>query len=462
MELLDIYKSVLSFANLYADDNGYVRSKTDKSQFLVKDKALVLPTPEQLRGFNGEQKIVFHPLAEDTIRGESPVLQRLTFCINIRLTEVLGAVGMELLKIVGSPALQTRFTPEQTNVIVGIQEADNQSITNLALVMGELFKTKPDRAFVNIHLRRGGVYKEKKYSRVGLSVFPFYRDLKEGVKIDKIRKKDYPTYIQLHEAILPGLDIPEEYNHPHNGNMAPFFCTLMSTAANIALRLNEIVELFKDEIGSDYNDYVFDTEWLSSVQNVDNLGSMIRSVPVQEGNNGELEVTGNAPQTPPPVAVQAPVYTPPVPVAPQAPAPAGPPLGYGYPVPAPVAQSQAESPYTERGIKFGSIVASNAAAAYAPNMMAPVLNAQAQAEALRQWQEQQIRQWGFIPQQGQQPGFPPPGYGPQPGYPAPPQGYQQPGFPPPGYPQQPGFAPPGYPQPGWMPPGQRGWYGNNQ
>ena len=90
MELLDIYKSILKFAGLEADAQGYVRLMGDdsKDQFLVNGKALVLPTDEQLQTMNTAQKMAFHPLAESTIRGESLVIQKLKDAINKAIADM--------------------------------------------------------------------------------------------------------------------------------------------------------------------------------------------------------------------------------------------------------------------------------------------------------------------------------------------------------------------------------------
>lgn len=437
MELLDIYKSILAYAGLEADADGYIRLVGDgsKDQFLVNGKALVLPTDYQLKTMDTSQKMAFHPLAESTIRGESPVLQKLKDTINTNLALRFGYLGQELLRIVASPAIQQRLSPEQAEVIIRIKDADDNSLLNWNNLLRQLVLKRPTRGFLNIFLRRGGEYHGEKYSRVGITTFPFYKELLTGEQdVAKIRKKDYPTYIQIHQAIFPEIDIDEAYNYGFRGQVAPFLCTLLITSAKLAFRMNEMVDLFKGFF-EDTDMIKSDVSWLPSIENADSLTAMIRRIPLQEGNDGSLVLT-EAPQqaTSPVQAPQVPV--PPVPV-PQAPA-----QSWAQPQvpPPPTPQWQAPTPaapnppdlYTNRGLNFKAAMAVNPAIAYGPNTLAPQLDAKARAEQMQAWQQAQMQ---AMQQNAMM--YPPQPMGP-PGYP--------PQMMPPGYPQQP-MMPQGYPPP---------------
>ena len=422
MELLDIYKSILTFAGLEVDSDGYVRYAGDESrdQCLVNGKALVLPTDKQLRGMDIEKKMAFHPLAENTIRGESPVIQKLKDLINTNLGLRFGYLGQELLRIVASPAIQQRLNPEQASVIIQIKEADDNSLLNWNAALLQIAKTRPTRGFLNVFLRRGGDYRGEKHARVGITTFPFYKELLTGEQnLVKIRKKDYPTFIQVHQAIFPEIDIDEAYNCGFRGQVAPFLCTLLITSAKMAFRINEMVDLFKDFF-EDPSSIRSEVGWLSSIQNADSLTAMIRKIPLQEGNDGALELiqTSQPAQVPvtaaTPAAPAVPVPTPtpvqPAPAQPPAyPAPGGyPPPAYPAPMyPAPPT-APASDVYTSRGLNFKAAMAANPSLAYGPNHLAPQLMAKAQAEQMQAWQQAQMQAM----QQAYPQGMPmvPPGY----------------------------------------------------
>ena len=446
MEILDLYRSILKFAGLEADAQGYVRFIGDdsKDQFLVNGKALVLPTDEQLRTMNTAQKMAFHPLAESTIRGESPVIQKLKDTINTNLALRFGYLGQELIRIVSSTAIQQRLTPEQAEVIIRIKDADETTIVNWNNTLRQMVLKRPTRGFLNVFLRRGGDYQGQKYSRVGITTFPYYKELLTGEQdVSKIRKKDIPTFIQIHQAIFPEIDIDEAYNYGFRGQVAPFLCTLLITSAKLAFRMNEMVDLFKDYF-EDKEMIKSDVSWLSDIENADALAPLIRRIPLQEGNDGVLVLTEQPQAAPVAVAAPAipvaPVPVPQAPVAPQVP----PAPTWQQPQPpqwqAPPVAAAAPPPdmYTSRGLNFKAVMATNPAVAYGPNTLANQLDAKARNDQMLAWQQAQMQAM----QQGQMP----PGY-PQQGYPQQmPPGYPQ-GYPQQGYPQQ---MPPGYP-PGYPP-----------
>ena len=444
-DILSIYKSILKFAGLEADSQGFIRLVGDdsKDQFLVNGKALVLPTDEQLRKMDTSQKMVFHPLAESTIRGESPVIQKLKDTINTNLGLRFGYLGQELIRIVSSTAIQQRLSPEQAEVIIRIRDADDTSIVNWNGVLRQLVVKRPTRGFLNVFLRRGGDYQGQKYSRVGITTFPFYKELQAGEQdVAKIRKKDIPTFIQIHQAIFPEIDIDEAYNYGFRGQVAPFLCTLLITSAKLAFRMNEMVDLFKDYF-EDADMIRSDVSWLADIENADDLTALIRRIPLQEGNDGSLVPTESVQTATSPAAIPTnpSVPTPPVPV-PQAPAPVAPPQQawqapqpqWQAPHPAPAQAPAPSDMYTSRGLNFKAVMATNPAVAYGPNTLAPQLDARARAEQMQAWQQAQMQAM----QSGQQipPWYYPPNMPPQMYPQGMPQGY------PPGYPQQ---MPPGYP-----------------
>lgn len=436
-DINNIYKSILKFAGLEADKEGYIRLVGDdsKDQFLVNGKALVLPTDEQLRSMSS-QKMAFHPLAESTIRGESLVIQKLKDTINTNLGLRFGYLGQELIRIVSSTAIQQRLNPEQAEVIIRIKDADDTTIVNWNNVLRQLVLKRPTRGFLNIFLRRGGDYQGQKYSRVGITTFPFYKELQSGEQdVAKIRKKDIPTFIQIHQAIFPEIDIDEAYNFGFRGQVAPFLCTLLITSAKLAFRMNEMVELFKDYF-EDADMIRSDVSWLSDIENADNLSSLIRKIPLQEGNDGSLVLSEQPQSSTSPAAVPTNLATPvpPTPVAPPTPQQVQQPWQAPQPQwqqptsPTSVQSQPVPEMYTPRGLNFKTVMATNPSVAYGPNTLATQLDAKARAEQMQAWQQAQMQaiQQGMMAQ-----GYPPNML---------PLGYPQPGMMPPGY-------PPGYPQP---------------
>lgn len=435
MNIIEIYKAVFETAGWVADERGYARIEATNEHVLLKERMIVLPTQEHLQTPDATRKWIFHPLSEYSSRGESEIIKKLKSNINTMLGARFNFLGRELLSLVADPMQQKSLTPDQTSVILGIKEVDDKAIQNWNAMFRNFIKIAPDRGFLNIHLRRGGEYRGESYPRVGLTVFPFYRDMcDESYKNDAIRKKDIETFKQLYRAILPEIDIEEAYNYGYRGTVAPFFCALMNTTAKLAQRFNELSDLFADRFSTDTKTNL---DWYKPLQDHDALAPLIRAIPMQEGNDGEL------------IPLQSPnqkqtVQPPPVQNYPYAPPPAGqqPPPYYAgnpsYPA-APYAappMAAPEDPYAGGGLSFKKLCRANPNIAQAPNLLGQQL---AEKAAYDSWK----MNGSMAPAYGHQ-GY---SYGPPPAYQAP---Y---GAPPPAY-GPPGYAPPayGYSQPGHMPP----------
>jgi hypothetical protein len=288
IKLNEIYRSILLFSGLEADDKGYISSVLDgkKSPAFIDGRHMVLPLDSQLRNFNQDERIIFHPLSEGILRGESEVLAKLKNVINVKLNFTIGILASNLLELISSPEFHKRFTPEQAELLTSVNEADSKTSANFTSLMVQGVKNGADRTFVNIYLKRGGTHKQKRYARVGVVSFQMYEQLIAD-KIDKIRVKDKETFKQLFEFMFPNIQDTEEYNFGSESNIAPYLECLLRTAANVASRLNDLLVLY-GEFMEDYESFMFDSDWMEHFTNIDALQSEIRKVPVQFGNEGEI------------------------------------------------------------------------------------------------------------------------------------------------------------------------------
>lgn len=391
MKLLKIYTSILKYAGLEPDDKGYVSTVMDdrKQPALINGARIVLPTNDQLRNFNPSEKIIFHPMTENILRGESDVIQNLKNTLNVKLNFTIGIVAQSLLDLVASPELHSRLSPEQAELLTSVKEADDKSVTNFTSVMMHGVKTKSNKLFTNIYLKRGGTHNGKRFSRVGIVSFPFYEELKLG-KVDKIRVKDKETYKELFEFMLPGIDNQEDYNYGSNSQVAPYLDALMKTSANIASRLNDIIIIYRDFIDNP-DVLMFDSDWIEYFDNLEELLPEIRRIPVQHGNDGGLNVCEEQPVVE--KVVQQQVYQPP--------------MQPGYTQQPYVQQEKPEIKETKRGLDWKSVVQSNPILAARPNPLTPILM---QEQMRQQMMDQANRQpsWAQPQQQypQQQQGYP--------------------------------------------------------
>lgn len=421
MELLKIYESLLKFAGLTVDEEGYISTVINdrREPIHVGGARLVLPTHEQLRRFNPNEKVIFHPLAEDILKSESEVVKKFRDVINTRLNYTIGIVAQSLLNVIASTELHKRLNPEQMELLLAVKDVDDKTVSNFIQHMVSLMKTKPDRAFVNIFLKKGGYKGKDKFARLAVVSFPFYESLTEL----KVRKKDQEAFKQLFDYLFINIDVKDEYNYGSDSRIAPYLDALMHSAANVASGLNDTLQLFDDYI-DEADKLVFNSDWYEYFQTLEELLPEIRKIPIhsaqQPAESEQQTISYNQPAPPAQYPVQ-PGY------------PVQPPLP-GYPSqPAYPPQQPPQPVRTERGLDFRSMVNSNPMLAAAQNPLMPHL-----------MQQQMLRQAQQPPGWYQPAPIPPQGYPQQPpaGYAYPPQpypGYPQPGYPQAGYPQQPGY-----------------------
>lgn len=365
MNILDLYKSILECGGLTTDDEGFVSIKFDKkgSPVLVNGKRLVLPTQKQLTSENWNDKIVFHPLSENILRGESEVITKLRSVFNIRLNYTFAAVAQNLLTIISSVGEHNKLTPEQGEILSAVMDADETTLVSFTKMMVNSIGECPEKAFINIFLKRGGTINGKKYSRVGIVTFPLYEELKKNQETYygvKLRSKDRQALIQLYEYMLPGLDMEESYNFGTDSNIAPFLDALMGTVLGIGSKMNDILELFGKLIDSG-DQLVFESEWVDAFENLTVMLPQIRQIPAQQGNEGKVKGT-ETPQvtqaTTVPQANPQLVYHPPQPI-PQNPYQLQPPPQQ-YPFQQPQQQFVQQPPQglviTENGLDFNSLL----------------------------------------------------------------------------------------------------------
>lgn len=382
-KLTEIYTSILKFSGLDVDDKGYISTVLDdkRDPAFINGLRMVLPVDHHLRSFDPKEKIIFHPLTENILRGESEVIVKLKSVINIRLNFTVGIVAQSLLNLVASPELHHRLSPEQAELLTSITESDDKTVSNFISQMLSGMKHAPDRIFTNIYLKRGGTFNGKRYSRVGVVTFPFYQQVIEN-KVDKIRVKDKETFKQLFEFIFPDLNEQEQYNFGSDSHIAPYLEALMQSAANVASRLNDLLLLYKDFV-EDAEKIMFDSEWVDYFKDMNALLVEIRKVPVQFGNDGVATISEEVNKQ----EVSVPTEYQPKPVQQY-------PVQQVYQTPA-----APELRKTKRGLDFQSVIETNASVAMTPNPLAPQM-------AMQQWGQQQMAQppmpsWAQ-PQQPQQ------------------------------------------------------------
>jgi len=298
--MLQLYKDILSVASLKADDEGMISAVAGSasSPFMVEGKRLVLPTRENLAGEDWTNRMIFHPLSENNLRGESKVMEKFRGAINARLNYVIGLLSQELLALAVDVDAHKRLNPDQASLLTKVLGAEQKTLDMLQSLLKAMGLGNNDRCIVHIFLKRGGMVRGKKYNRACIVTFPLYEELcKEDTKQIygvTVPKKHRAVLRNLFEFILPGIENPSAFDAGSESDIAPFLDCLMQGVMKIAGCINQVVDDYEKFIDQP-DTFRFNADWVETFDNLAQLLPEIRSVPMQAGNEGSTGKTIAAP-----------------------------------------------------------------------------------------------------------------------------------------------------------------------
>lgn len=388
-DLLDFYGAVLRSASMEVEDNGCVNIALpgQEGPKLIDGQRLVTPTKEQLANPNWEERIAFHPVEENILRGESKIIETLRRDFNTRVNLSVCTLLYELMTIASSKADQAKLSPDQIQILTLVPEASEKDTDFLKALFKKMAFDNPAMAPVSLYIKRGGRTGDKGWRRLGVASFPLFQELTNGeakvfgVKPPSTKVRDNVT--KLLNYILPNQSSPESYSQGSDDETAPYFDALLKLFVAVAAPINDACHAFASAI-TDTDGILLEADWIDAAADLTQYKRLIPSLKGNQGNAAED-------QEPEANAAPAPAQTAQQPAARPAPAPA--PSNW---VPGQVAAAPAPARTPGTGLKFGDLLRTS--------------------PALGQVQQHQ--------QQQQQSYFPPAQGGPMPGAGAPANNWQ--------------------------------------
>lgn len=310
MKMIDFYKSILKLGGMFVNDNDYVKVKkgNDELQVLVDGLGLVMPTREHLgscmedtgTGKLEKIKTIFHPLKENIIRSESDVLVKLREAISARLNFTIFRVFVAILELANSPELQKKPNKEIIKVLSMLSDTknptktpnvDDKSISNFERLIDAGMKINMYKNTIGLYIRRGGSIGNdgEKFNRIAVIDFPLYDEITgedRVVRGTKLRIKDKDVFASIYEYMFPMIDSKEAYMFGSSDKTSPGLVSLLTAAYSIGDRLNKLVKTYKNIIGDDYKELMFNLDWVDYIEDIDNRVKDTNSVPMH--NNGEV------------------------------------------------------------------------------------------------------------------------------------------------------------------------------
>jgi hypothetical protein len=328
-KLLDFYKSILNVGSMIADENGIISAAVGNATTPqnVGNKRLVLPTREHMGKLDKSDIIMFNPMQENIMRGESEVMAKFRSNANLKLNLSLQTILGHLLVIASSTGLHDKLSGDHFELISLLKDVDEKTIDAYKSLIKAMPLGNIEKCFVHIYIKKSAMINGKSHRRGAIVVFPLYEELcknETGAYGVKMRKRDHAAFKAVLERLFPGIATPNQFSRGSINDTAPSLDALLHAVMGIASGINAIVDDYC-EVMPELKDLRYDDEWVSQLNDLEQFALDLRLTPPQEGNEGAL--VEKAAPTPPPIAnVAPPVYRP----AQTAP---GYPAGYGAPAP---------------------------------------------------------------------------------------------------------------------------------
>ena len=281
MKLLDFYRDIVTSIGLIVTDDGFIKVDTgdgNSINIMANGKPLVLPIKEQINtmttvidGKVVTNKVLFNPLKEDIVKGESASLKRLNKIIDIRLAELYFTTVELLLLVASDKDLQKKSSLKVMTIIGKLKGAKTQNVTNIVdagsiekwgKIVDETLKAQATKGTLHMYSKKAGKIDNVTYNRVAILTAPLKKiidgmDAKEPLLGVKVRKKDLNVFKLLYDALLPNINMGDIYSFGSNDENSPGLISSYRLYSKIGKELLAIIrELgFIDDAVSEKYDY---------------------------------------------------------------------------------------------------------------------------------------------------------------------------------------------------------------
>lgn len=291
-QLSPLYEAILKSFGAEIDHQGRVslRAGDDVSPMMIGEKRLVVPSTELMRTLNwSESMVAFHPIDENILLDESPVLRITRRIINFRLSSVISILLSELAAIAADPSKHKQLSPAASEFLELVPNVDGDTVKRISEII-DVVDPFGEKRFVNVYVKRGAIINGQNYVRGAIVTFPFVEEFtnEEHVMYGvDLRKKDKEAIIALFRYLLPKSDTPHGYSFGTREQVAPTFHAIAHAFINVAKPLNRVTDRLKKNLGDDMYNYLhIDTSWEDDIASLAGYRGQFPSLPENEGTRG--------------------------------------------------------------------------------------------------------------------------------------------------------------------------------
>lgn len=290
------YLSALAYAGMRYDE-GYIKNiDPNLSEIRIDEKHLTLPYFDNLRNPAGRH--IWHPLNESYSSPETVFLalykKRLTLEINLKLSALIIC----LITLASDVQMQRKVKdPKLVSLLASIGEMEMSTVDHFLSMVKHSQKVNEEAFIVDLHVKKNGHIGEDHYTAVGKVNFTFYKELSRALEAKddgyrvfehKTRKKDIIALIGIFAALFDGID-GNTYMVGTNIKTFRYFNALLLASYRVTKPINDVAAMLTElkVTGLDAEYVISDLEWANHLEEVYDLTSEIRAIPIQ--TNSKLE-----------------------------------------------------------------------------------------------------------------------------------------------------------------------------
>lgn len=247
-KLLTFYRQVLTGLNCNVTEDGMVQFVTPNVTTPVtvgeKELRLALPIESVLNELSRGSLVAMHPMCENIILGQSPVIAALR---NVTIESLTLKIASTMLGITMAIADGADMSATQIKFASDFDKVDEKTVKALTRLIGAIDPSSEHR-LVNLYLKHGGIVGDNSYKRVATVTFPIYGELLEATDTVfgvKMRKQDVKLIRMMLEKIFPDIGEKDGYSFGSNSLSCPYFHALLNGFANVVEQLNKVTYTFR-------------------------------------------------------------------------------------------------------------------------------------------------------------------------------------------------------------------------
>ena len=287
--MTEAYRLLLASIDVVPQSDDLLVQDIDdmKTQVLVDGKPLALPTDKIVNNYS-DSMVVFHPLCENLLLGESPVLQELRDLIMESLNNLIVQTIDSILMIAVDDNFED-LTPNQIEFMRCTAGTDNTTLKNWRSIARRIDARSTANRAVTIFLKRGATFKGSKRKRVANVNFNLYNKLDQNsatVIGAKVRKTDLKVYAAIFEAIFKHIgDDDEYYSAGTDALIAPYFTVLVESYYKVLKDINSVTWLLRKPLEkiSGRKLHVND-DFMGHLENLQQYRDVLPVMPLNDGD----------------------------------------------------------------------------------------------------------------------------------------------------------------------------------